>query len=194
MTYNFSFKKVNLPYESYEGNIVSVKYFIKVTITKKIFSTKLTVEKNFKVQNVKPAPELNPNIRMEVGISNLIHFEYELYQSKFSLEECIIGKIFFIQVAMKVRALEIHLIKRETIGQKSDTALLSKFEVIDGNPAAEEIVPIRMFINSFELSPTYKDINNIVSVKYFIKFVVIDESEKSFFKQQEIILWRSSIN
>jgi vacuolar protein sorting-associated protein 26 len=134
---------------------------------------------------------------MEVGISNMIHLEYELYQSKFYLDQCIIGKIYFVRVNMKVKAAEVHLIKRETLGsgpnQTVDSNLITKFEVIDGNPASGEIVPIRMFINSYELSPTYKDINSYVSVRYFLKFVIIDEEDKSFFKQQEITFWRRSI-
>lgn len=134
---------------------------------------------------------------MEVGISNMIHLEYELYQSKFYLEQCIIGKIYFVRVNMKIKAAEVHLIKRETIGsvpnQIVDSNLITKFEVIDGSPASGEIVPIRMFVNSYELSPTYKDINSYVSVRYFLKFVIIDEEDKSFFKQQEIIFWRKTV-
>ena len=74
-----------------------------------------------------------------------------------------------------------------------DSNLITKFEVIDGSPASGEIVPIRMFVNSYELSPTYKDINSYVSVRYFLKFVIIDEEDKSFFKQQEIIFWRKTV-
>ncbi len=135
---------------------------------------------------------------MEVGMSNLIHLEYEIYKNKFYLDECIIGKIYFIEVNMRARAVEVHLIRKESIGTGinalTDSTLITKFEVVDGNPAKDEMVPIRMFINSYELSPTYKDINNIVSVRYYLKFVVIDEEDKSFFKQQEILLWRKYIN
>ena len=171
---------------------------MRVTITKKIFSTKLAVEKCFIVCNPSIPPELNANVRMEVGFNNLIHFEYELFQSKFHLEESIIGKIYFVEVNMKIKTVEVHLIKIESIGsgmnKKTDLNLISKFELIDGNPAAKEIVPIRMFISSFEnLTPTYREINNMVSVKYFLKFVVINEDDKSFFKQQEITLWRKNI-
>lgn len=159
----------------------------------------MAVEKNFVVYNPVSTPELNANIRMEVGFSNLIHLEYELFQSKYNLDECIVGKVYFVSVMMKVKTVEIHLVKNETIGsglnKKSDIELISKFELIDGNPAAGELAPIRMFINSFEtLSPTYRELNNTVSVKYYLKFVVIDDEDRSFYKQQEITLWRKCIN
>jgi vacuolar protein sorting-associated protein 26 len=172
---------------------------MRVTIIKKIFATKLAVEKNFIVFNPLACPELNANIRMEVGFNNMIHLEYELFQSKFHLDECIMGKLYFVDVQMKVKAVEVHLIKAEYIGsgtnRKSDFNLISKFELVDGNPAANEIVPIRMFISNFEnISPSYRELNNIFSVKYFLKFVVINEDDKSFYKQQEVFLWRKNIN
>lgn len=149
------------------------------------------------VYNVMQEPELNANLKMEVGIANLIHLEYEIFQSKFHLGDCILGKIYFVKVYMKVKSVELHLIKTEIIGggnsQKTENTLLSKFEVVDGRPGVADIVPIRMFINCYELSPTYKDLNNVMSVKYYLKFVVIDDDDKAFFKQQEIYLWRKHI-
>ncbi len=169
-----------------------------MTITKKLFSTKSVVEKTFIVQNPIKPPELNANVKMEVGMSNLVHLEYEIFKNKFFLDECIVGKIYFINVQMKIKVVEVHLIRKEMIGvginSHSDSTLITKFEIVDGNPANDEIVPLRMFINSYELSPTYKDINNTISVRYYLKFVVIDNEDKSLFKLQEIILWRKYIN
>lgn len=192
MSYNFSFKKVNLPYESYEGSVF-VKYLIRVHITKKLLRTKYTIDKKLVVYNPCQEPELNANVRMEVGICNLIHMEYELFSSKFELKDCILGKIYFVRVSMKVKSVEIHLLKKETINQKTENTLITKFEVVDGRPDADDIVPIRMFLNCYELSPTYRDINNIMSIKYYLKFVIIDDDDKAFFKQQEIFLWRKNI-
>jgi vacuolar protein sorting-associated protein 26 len=169
------------------------RYFIRVTIIKKIFATKLSVEKCFLVSNPIVEPELNANVRMEVGISNAIHMEYELFKNKYSLTDCVVGKIYFIKVSMKVKTIEIHFIKKEIFcGAKSDSILISKFEIVDGSPADGDIVPIRMLLNGFALSPTYKELNNVISIKYFLKFVIIDEEDKSFYKQQEISLWRKS--
>ena len=166
---------------------------IRVTIIKKIFATKLSIEKNFLVYNPVPEPELNANVRMEVGVSNSIHMEYELFKNKYHLQDCIVGKIFFIKVAMKVKTIEIHFVKKEMYGgNKSDTVLISKYEIVDGCPADGDVVPIRMFLNGFTLSPTYKELNNVMSIKYFLKFVVFDDDGKSFYKQQEITLWRKS--
>lgn len=164
-----------------------------MTIIKKIFATKLSVEKGFLVYNLTTEPELNANVRMEVGVNNAIHMEYELFKNKYSLTDCVIGKMYFIKVSMKVKTIEIHFIKKEIFcGSKADSVLISKFEVVDGCPADGDIAPIRMLLNGFALSPTYKELNNVISIKYFLKFVIIDEEGKSFYKQQEISLWRKS--
>jgi len=47
-----------------------------------------------------------------------------------------------------------------------------------------------MFISAYDLTPTYKDINNLFSVKYYFKFVLIDIDDKAYFKQQEVILYK----
>ena len=71
-----------------------------------------------------------------------------------------------------------------------DNSLISKFELVDGNPETGDVIPIRMFLGSYELYPTYMNINNIFSLRFFLKIVLIDDDDKYFYKQQEIILWR----
>lgn len=53
-----------------------------------------------------------------------------------------------------------------------------------------ESIPIRLFLNPYELTPTYHNINNKFSVKYFLNLVFVDEEERRYFKQQEIIVYR----
>lgn len=71
--------------------------------------------------------------------------------------------------------------------------LITKYEICDGKPDAEDVVPIRMHIGCYDLTPTYKDVNNYLSVKYYLKLVIIDEDDKQYFKQQEIYLWRKNL-
>ena len=51
-------------------------------------------------------------------------------------------------------------------------------------PAGESI-PIRLFLSGFEgLTPTFKNVNDKFSVKYFLNLVLVDEEERRYFKQQ----------
>jgi vacuolar protein sorting-associated protein 26 len=142
---------------------------------------------------------------MELGVQSQALLEFELFKNKYSLDDCIIGTLLFKRVNMRIKSIEIQLIKVESIGHgkymltiaqkyKSDTQVITKFEIIDGRPGTDEIIPVRMFLDSLEnLSPTYKDLNNIISIRYFIKLVLIDEDDRNFSKQQEIYLWRSNL-
>ena len=55
------------------------------------------------------------------------------------------------------------------------------------------MVPIRMHIGSYDLTPTFKDVNNMISVRYFLRFVIIDDDDKVYHKQQELHLWRKHL-
>lgn len=60
-----------------------------------------------------------------------------------------------------------------------------------GAPVRGESIPIRLFLGGFDnLTPTFKNVNNKFSVKYFLNLVLVDEEDRRYFKQQEITLWR----
>lgn len=61
---------------------------------------------------------------------------------------------------------------------------------MDGSPIKSEVVPVRMYLGQFDLTPTYKNIDGIGSVRYFLDLGLYDEDERRYFKQHEIYLWR----
>lgn len=165
-------------------------------MAKRLFNMELVKEQEIIVQNIDKEPDLNPNVKMEVGIDNFIQLEYEFFKSKFTLADCLLGKIYFIKINIPVRTMEIHLFRKESIGSHlnnlSENFLVGKYEILDGSPNEKEIVPIRLYLDCYELTPTFKIPDSEINVGYFIKFVIIDRSEKVYFKQQDIFLWRKS--
>ena len=55
-----------------------------------------------------------------------------------------------------------------------------------------ESIPIRLFLAGYDLTPTMRDVQKKFSVKYYLNLVLVDEEERRYFKQQEIILWRKA--
>jgi Vacuolar protein sorting-associated protein 26 len=53
-----------------------------------------------------------------------------------------------------------------------------------------EVVPIRLYLSKLNLSPTYRSVNSVFSLKYYINLVLFDEEDRRYFKQQEIVFWR----
>jgi hypothetical protein len=106
----------------------------------------------------------------------------------------ILGKIYFLLVRIKIKYMELTVIRREAAGVGTNTfnesENVTKFELMDGAPIKGETIPIRLFLSSLALTPTYRSVNNVFSVKYYLNLVLVDEEDRRYFKQQEIIFWR----
>jgi vacuolar protein sorting-associated protein 26 len=192
--YEFDFSAVDKQYESYNGINVRLRYFLRFTINVKKAISNITKELDFWVHNFQTEPEINNSIKMEVGIEDCLHIEFEYNKSKYHLKDVIIGKIYFLLVRIKIKHMEIALIKRESTGSGpnlyNENETVTKFEIMDGAPVRGESIPIRLFLGGFELTPTYKNIHSKFSLKYYLNLVLVDEEDRRYFKQQEISLWR----
>ena len=144
-------------------------------------------EEELCVQNLGREPELNPPIKMEVGIEECLHIEFEFTHSKFHLKDCIIGKVSFNLVRIKIKLMELSIIRKETVGSGqgavTENERLSCIEIMDGAPVKGELVPVRFYLASTDLTPSYKNVNNRFQCRYFLNLVLIDEEERRYFKQ-----------
>lgn len=100
-----------------------------------------------------PAPEVNNTIKMEVGIEECLHIEFEYDKTKYHLNDIIIGKVYFLLVRIKIKHMELAIIRREAAGSGpqmyNDSETITKFEVMDGAPVRGECIPIRLFLSNF---------------------------------------------
>ncbi|XP_031485393.1 vacuolar protein sorting-associated protein 26A-like [Nymphaea colorata] len=192
-TYPFEFSTVEMPYESYNGVNVRLRYILKVTVSRNYVSN-IVEYQDFWVRNYTPLPSINNSIKMEVGIEDCLHIEFEYSKSKYHLKDVIIGKIYFLLVRIKIKNMELEIRRRESTGSGPNTYVetetLAKFELMDGAPVRGESIPIRLFLSPYELTPTYRNINNKFSVKYYLNLVLVDEEDRRYFKQQEITVYR----
>lgn len=191
------------------------RYFLRVTIVRRI--SDIVREVDFAVHTLSSYPEMNSPIKMEVGIEDCLHIEFEYNKSKYHLKDVIVGKIYFLLVRIKIKHMEIAIIKRETTGAGmlhsfncianflnifllliqgsnvfTENETIAKYEIMDGAPVKGESIPIRVFLAGYDLTPTMRDINKKFSVRYFLNLVLMDTEDRRYFKQQEITLWRKS--
>ncbi|KAG8135288.1 hypothetical protein E2320_008320 [Naja naja] len=204
-SYDFEFMQVEKPYESYIGanvrlSVLLVKtfdqkeYFLKVTIVRRL--SDLIKEYDLIVHQLATYPDVNNSIKMEVGIEDCLHIEFEYNKSKYHLKDVIVGKIYFLLVRIKIQHMELQLIKKEITGigpsTTTETETIAKYEIMDGAPVKGESIPIRLFLAGYDPTPTMRDVNKKFSVRYFLNLVLVDEEDRRYFKQQEIILWRKA--
>lgn len=193
-SYDFEFLHVEKPYETYTGTNVKLRYLLRVTIIRRM--SDMVKELDLAVHTLSVYPEINSNIRMEVGIEDCLHIEFEYNRSKYHLKDVIVGKIYFILVRIKIKHMELQIIKREITGTGpnafSENETVAKFEIMDGAPVRGESVPIRLFLACYDLTPTMRDANKKFSVRHLINLVLVDEDDRRYFKQQEITLFRKA--
>lgn len=192
--YDFDFSHVEKPYESYSGSNVKLRYLLRATITRRL--SDVVKEQELHVHTVAAYPLLNTTIKMEVGIEDSLHIEFEYNKSKYHLADVIVGKIYFLLVRVKIKHMELSILRKEFTGYGPGSydvaeSVLARFEIMDGAPARGESIPIRLFLAGYpDLSPTMKEVQKKFSVRYFINLVLVDEEDRRYFKQQEIVLWR----
>ncbi|KAH6566596.1 hypothetical protein BASA60_009401 [Batrachochytrium salamandrivorans] len=181
-TFDFDFKNVEKAFESYHGLNVKLRYFVRVTISRRL--SDVVKEREIWAYSYRMPPEINNSIKMEVGIEDCLHIEFEYNKSKYHLRDVIVGKIYFLLVRIKIKNMELSIIRRESTGvapnQYNESETITKFEIMDG-------APVRV---GFELTPTYRDVNKKFSVRYYLNLVLIDEENRRYFKQQEITIYR----
>src|SRR5579859_3927082 len=89
--FDFEFKNVEKQYESYHGINVKLRYlfiekwtecryFIRVTVSRRMAD--VIREKDLWVYSFKPPVESNSSIKMDVGIEDCLHIEFEYSKSK----------------------------------------------------------------------------------------------------------------
>lgn len=96
-TFDFHFKNVEKQYESYMGINVklryvafqwhwlglskwTIRYFLRVTISRRLAD--ITKERDVWVHSYRMPPDTNNSIKMEVGIEDCLHIEFEYNKSK----------------------------------------------------------------------------------------------------------------
>ncbi|MBA0744464.1 hypothetical protein Gogos_007084 [Gossypium gossypioides] len=193
-----------MPYETYSGVNVRLRYVLKVTVSRN-YGGSIVEYQDFmllifclvyvyQVRNYSPLPSINNSIKMEVGIEDCLHIEFEYNKSKYHLKDVIIGKIYFLLVRIKIKNMDLEIRRRESTGSGANTHVetetLAKYELMDGAPVRGESIPIRLFLSPYELTPTHRNINNKFSVKYYLNLVLVDEEDRRYFKQQEITIYR----
>jgi len=193
-SYDFEFINSDKQYESYNGLNVRLRYFIRFSIFRGFGASNIIKEQEFWVINYQTPPDINNSVKMEVGIEDCLHIEFEYARSKYHLKDVILGKVYFLLVRIKIKYMEIALVKRESTGTPpnvyNENETMTKFEIMDGAPVRGECVPVRLFLGAFDLTPTYKNIQNKFSVKYSLNLVLVDEEDRRYFKQTDIFLWR----
>ena len=114
-------------------------------------------------------------IKMEVGIEDCLHIEFEYDKACNHLSDVVLGRISFLLVRIRLKHMELEVRRRETSGSgsnaRSEATTLCKYEIMDGAPVRGETVPIRLCLAPYDLTPTYLNVHNKVTA--ILEFFVV---------------------
>jgi vacuolar protein sorting-associated protein 26 len=140
-TFPFEFLHVDKPHESYTGTNVRLRYFVRVVIVRRI--SDIIKEHDVAVHTLSSYPDIINSLKMEVGIEDCLHIEFEYNKSKYHLRDVVVGKIYFLLVRIKIKHMEIAIIKKETTGTPpnvyTENEQVAKYEIMDGAPVRGKI-------------------------------------------------------
>jgi vacuolar protein sorting-associated protein 26 len=152
-----------------------------------------------------------------VGIEDCLHIEFEYDATRLALDDDVTGRVHFLLVRIRLRTMELALVRRETVGAAGgggagsgsaglpESETLTRFELMDGCPVRGEVIPIRMPLAGLDLTPTFSvdvagggasgaggagSASTFFSVRYFLNLVLLDDEDRRYFKSQELVLHR----
>ena len=134
----FRFAAPALPHDSFAGALATVRYFLRAIVTVKgsfAGAGSLARELEFFVQNdgaaagapppggagapaVPPALADAP-VKLEVGIEDCLHIEFEYAKTRFHLREVVLGHIDFMLVRIKLKCMEVAVVRKEQVGMRA---------------------------------------------------------------------------
>ncbi|KAK5705955.1 Vacuolar protein sorting-associated protein 26 [Elasticomyces elasticus] len=94
----FVFKNVEKMYESYSDINAKLRYFVRVTVSRRIAD--VVREKDLGVYFHRQLPRSNSVIKMDAGIKYCLHIEFEYSKSEYHLKDVIVGSTYFLLVRL----------------------------------------------------------------------------------------------
>lgn len=117
-------------------------------------------------------PTSNKNIKVEVGIEDCLHIEFQYDKEKYHLSDVIMGNIHFVVAKIKIEHMDLELIRKEYVGEQSSEIVeqetIGKFEIMDGMPARNEDIPVRLYLRPYDLTPTFRNICKVFSIRVLL--------------------------
>ena len=193
-TFPFAFNNAPKQHETYRGASKNVKYILRLTIETRFRS--LTYDQEFFVINPQPITSLddedNKPIQLEFDIDNVLHVLFDVQKSHYGVKGMLEGCFTFLKVGNRFSAMEMQIIRKEVenvSGAKPDTKVIVRYEIMDGGPIKNEVIPFVLDLKPYKLGPTMINIGNKFSVRYYIN-LVLNYDQSRVDRQHEIVLHR----
>eukprot|EP01053_Blabericola_migrator_P003199 Blabericola_migrator_1__3198@NODE_193_length_11571_cov_33_434805_g166_i0_p6_GENE_NODE_193_length_11571_cov_33_434805_g166_i0NODE_193_length_11571_cov_33_434805_g166_i0_p6_ORF_typecomplete_len343_score41_45Vps26/PF03643_15/1_2e75Arrestin_N/PF00339_29/1_3e05Arrestin_N/PF00339_29/5_2e02_NODE_193_length_11571_cov_33_434805_g166_i017392767 len=177
-SYEWQFKSCEMPHDTYRGLNARLRYFLRLTFARQN-GRNVTKELDFIVQNSTAPPVERMPIKIEVGIEDCLHIELNLANGVLELNGCIYGEVHFSVVRLKIRHMQLDIIRQETVGglttlYSTSTNTQSANEPTDsqwttGVPPTNSMTHNSTVVTQFELMDGIPAKGETVPVRMFLR-------------------------
>merc|ERR1712146_85951 len=193
--YSWRFNSVDKANETYSGSNVRLRYFVRLQVLR-AYAANTTCELDFAVQNLFPAGDQQHD-QARGRHRGLPAHRVRVLEEQVPPQGC--GHREGVLPARahqdQAHGARHHPPRDLRVWQPADRRQPDRHEVRDHGWGARprRVLPVRLYLAGNELTPTYKNVQNKFSVRYFLNLVLVDQEDRRYFKQQEIVLWRKKI-
>ena len=114
-------------------------------------------------------PQGCKKIHMEVGVEDHLQIQFNFDKDTYHLHDIITGNIHFILARIPIMHMDIELVRKEIVGSGEkevlESEVLAKYEIMDGMPVKDEVIPVRMYLRPYDLSPSFRNVDKLFSLK-----------------------------
>ena len=162
-------------YESYYGINVRVRYYLRV-VASRPYRANLVEEKELWIIKKDKEPQGCRPIRMEVGVEDCLQIEFRFDKDTYCLTDALTGSIHFILARIHILHMDIEIIRKEIVGSGDkeliESEVVAKYEIMDGLPVKDEVIPVRMYLKPYDLSPSFKNVDKLFSLKVAVLMAI----------------------
>ena len=191
----FKINVLDFQIPSFYGTYVDARYTIQAKIM--VNNTEKVVEKPIYLLSIDKMPtDLQP-LKAEVGIQDVLHVEFVIQNPVFDCGSVIIGKVHFLVVKIRIVNMCIQIMRTEQfnngiISGKHET-VISQYEILDGMPVRGDCIPIRFYLTNIKAWPFPRKTGKNLEVSYNVRFLLIDDNGKHYFKELSNYIGRYEI-
>ncbi|EFO62572.1 Vacuolar protein sorting 26, putative [Giardia lamblia P15] len=196
-TFGFDFSGNTLPCETINAMDAAfcIKYFLVCTLKTK--TGNYSGDTEFACLKYLPKPLETIPIRTEIGVEDTLQLELELNNTFLDISrDMLIGRVHFVHAAKKLEEMAIIIRRRELFRKsKSSTEWFASawhdihyYDIMEGAPTREEVIPFRIYMSNLQLSPSFS--TDIAKLEYAVVLSLIDSESRSYFRSHELTLYR----
>lgn len=196
-TFGFDFSGNTLPCETINAMDAAfcIKYFLVCTLKTK--TGNYSGDTEFACLKYLPKPLETIPIRTEIGVEDTLQLELELNNTFLDISrDMLVGRVHFVHAAKKLEEMAIIIRRRELFRKsKSSTEWFASawhdihyYDIMEGAPTREEVIPFRIYMSNLQLSPSFS--TDIAKLEYAVVLSLIDSESRSYFRSHELTLYR----